>query len=115
VLSSSGATGANHQGIKTDAYDLQPPDLNEAHEAINRLYGANATQMWNTLLSNAGLTGAETDSAALDRLLAAMFATDPVTALCARSIQLRAETHGRLSTVHALIRAAEQSHTAPKS
>ena len=89
------------------SYELRRPDLNETREAICQLYGPNGTQMWRTLIARARLTGTETDPASLDRLLAAMREHDPVTALCAHAIQLRIETHTRLSTVHALIRAAE--------
>jgi hypothetical protein len=91
----------------TSSYNLRQPDLEEARAAIHQLYGADGPRMWNTLTTGAGLTGDETDLASLDRLLTAMFAHDPVTALCARAIQIRVDTHRRLTTVHALIRAAE--------
>lgn len=90
-----------------DPYHLDRPDIAEAREAVHRLYGSDAPQLWSTLLSRAGLTGRETDPGSLDRLLTVMTDTDPVTALCARSLKIRADTHTHLSTVHALIRAAE--------
>jgi hypothetical protein len=106
VFSTIGTTPEPNDNV-ADAYHLNVPDIAEARDAIYRLYGAAADELWKTLLSRARVSGNETDRGAFDRLLAVMFDADPVTALCARSLKIRADTHTHLTAVHALIRAAE--------
>jgi hypothetical protein len=101
--------------VNTGPYDLSRPDLSEARESLHRLYGAETGQLWNDLLRSAQLTGRETDPASLDKLVAAMLAADPVTALCGRSIAIRAATFTRLSAVHVQIRGRERELDAPKA
>ena len=90
----------------TDVYHLARPDIAEARDAVHRLYGSTAPALWKDLLAKARLSGSETDPASFDRLLTVMAEADPVTALCARSLKIRNDTHTHLSTVHALIRGA---------
>lgn len=87
-------------------YHFSRPDINEAREAIHRLYGS-SSEVWTTLLSRAGLSGHETDDASYDRLITTMLAADPVISLCARSLQIRMTTYKALSDVHTLISGAE--------
>ncbi|MER7282760.1 hypothetical protein ABT369_50875 [Dactylosporangium sp. NPDC000244] len=94
--------------VTTGPYEMSRPDLAEARESLHRLYGAGTEQLWSDLLRQAQLTGRETDPAALERLIAAMLAADPVTALCGRSLAIRAATFVRLSAVHDLIRERER-------
>ncbi|MGI5241935.1 hypothetical protein [Dactylosporangium sp. CA-139066] len=95
-------------------YEMARPDLGEARAALHRLYGARTDQLWDDLLRAAQLTGRETEPAALERLVAAMLAADPVTALCGRSLAIRASTFVRLSAVHDLIRERERHLEAPE-
>lgn len=90
------------------AYRLQRPDLAEARTALRQLYGHRTDELWRTLLVRAGLSGHETDDASLTRLLTAMTDTDPVMALCARSLTIRVNAHAHLTAAHSLIRDAEQ-------
>ncbi|MFB9447002.1 hypothetical protein Dvina_25250 [Dactylosporangium vinaceum] len=94
--------------VNTGPYEMSRPDLTEAREALHNLYGAGAEQLWGDLLAKARLSGRESDPESLDRLVAAMLAADPVTALCGRSLAIRAATFVRLSAVHDLIRARER-------
>lgn len=107
MFSTAHTTPPGRSDTDGDPYHLNRPDIAEARDAVHRLYGSDAPQLWATLLSRAGLTGRETDPGSLDRLLTVMVDADPVTALCARSLKIRTDTHTHLSTVHALIRAAE--------
>ena len=89
------------------AYRLRKPDLGEARAALQRLYAHQIDTIWPALLARAGLTGAETDDTSLQRLLIAMTQTDPVMALCARSLTIRATAYTHLAAAHTLIRDAE--------
>ncbi|MFI5497187.1 hypothetical protein [Actinoplanes sp. NPDC051859] len=89
------------------AYRLQRPDIAEARTALRQLYGHRTDDLWRTLLTRAGLSGYETDEASLTRLLTAMTDTDPVMALCARSLTIRMNAHTHLTAAHTLIRDAE--------
>ena len=91
----------------TEAYRLRKPNLGEAKAALQRLYAHHSDTLWTALLARAGLTGSETDDASFQRLLAAMTQTDPVMALCARSLTIRATAYTHLATAHTLIRDAE--------
>ena len=91
----------------TEAYRLRQPGLSDARAALQRLYAHQNDTIWPALLSRAGLTGAETDDASLQRLLSAMAHTDPVMALCARSLTIRAIAYTHLAAAHTLIRDAE--------
>ena len=91
----------------SEAYQLRRPDLQEARAAVQRLYAHQSDTIWPALLARAGLTGTETDDVSLHRLLAAMTQTDPVMALCARSLIIRANAYTYLAAAHTLIRDAE--------
>ena len=91
-----------------EAYHLRRPDLAEARAALQRLYTHQSDTIWQTLLTRAGLTGSETDEASFSRLLTAMTDTDPVMALCARSLSIRANAYTHLAAAHTLIHDAEQ-------
>jgi hypothetical protein len=84
-------------------YNFSRPDLAEAQESLRNLYGGQADARWRSLLDTAGLTGAETDAGAFDRLVAAMLAADPVTALCGRALAIRSATFANLSQVYAVV------------
>jgi len=87
-------------------YNFSRPDLAEAQESLRNIYGGQAEARWRSLLDSAGLSGAETDAEAFDRLVAAMLKADPVTALCGRALAIRSATFVRLSEVHEVVRAA---------
>ncbi|GGM25829.1 hypothetical protein ACFFX1_16960 [Dactylosporangium sucinum] len=99
--------------VNSGPYEMSRPDLAEARESLRRLYGAGTDRLWADLLRAAQLTGRETDPAALERLITAMLGADPVTALCGRSLAIRATTFVRLSSVHDLIRERERRLDAP--
>jgi hypothetical protein len=88
----------------TGPYGLRRPDLAEARQALERVYGDQTAGVWQRLLDAARLSGTETDRAALDRLLKAMVDTDPVLALCARSVQIRATAYDHLTEVDTIVR-----------
>ena len=87
-------------------YNFSRPDLAEAQQSLRDLYGGQADARWRSLHTTAGLTGAETDTGAFDRLVSAMLKADPVTALCGRALAIRAATFVNLSQVYAVVRAA---------
>ncbi|MFI5908551.1 hypothetical protein [Dactylosporangium sp. NPDC051541] len=99
--------------VHTGPYEMSRPDLAEARDSLHRLYGAGTEPLWADLLRTAQLSGRETDPESLDRLVAAMLAADPVTALCGRSLAIRAATFVRLTAVHDLIRARERELDQP--
>ncbi|GAA3293337.1 hypothetical protein Dvina_20210 [Dactylosporangium vinaceum] len=89
----------------TGAYGLAEPTLADARAALAAVFGSeDGNAKWQHLLHGAGLTGAETDSAALSRLIAAMRGADPVTALCGQSLAIRLDSYTRLSATHDLLR-----------
>jgi hypothetical protein len=94
---------SRQHGTSEEPYGVRRPDLAEAREALRRLYGADAGTIWADLMSRTGLTGNETDPAALTRLIEAMTAADPILSLCARSLHIRQATHTHLSAAHQLI------------
>lgn len=89
--------------MTADPYHMTRPDLAEAKAAVHRLYGYRADDMWQTLLGQAGLTGAESGPAAVERLAETMIATDPVLALCGRSLVIRYRTYEYLRAAAATI------------
>ncbi|MET0418200.1 MAG: hypothetical protein ABW022_19480 [Actinoplanes sp.] len=81
---------------ETGAYQLEQPTLDEAHAALQRLYGPHTADVWRTLLHKASLTGAETEPWAFDRLVATMTSGDPVTQICAQGLAIRSRAYARL-------------------
>ncbi len=81
----------------TGAYRLEPPTLDEAHAALQRLYGPHTADVWHTLLHKASLTGAESESWAFDRLVSVMTGGDPVTQICAQGLAIRSRSYARLA------------------
>ena len=79
------------------SHPLEAPTLASAYEALEKMYGPHTGDIWRTLLFSSGLTGEETDVGSLSRLIASMLAAQPVTALCARGLALRAAAYQRLS------------------
>jgi hypothetical protein len=80
----------------TGPYKLERPTLDEAHTALQRLYGPHTADVWHTLLHKASLTGRETETWAFDRLVSTMAAADPVTQICAQALAIRSRTYARL-------------------
>jgi hypothetical protein len=78
---------------RTGSYGLARPDLAEARESLRQVHGAAADDHWAALTTSAGLTGTETDSASFGRLIEAMLAADPVTALCGRALIIRGSAY----------------------
>ncbi len=91
----------------TDPYHMTRPDLAEAEAAIGRLYGHEAGAVWQKLLASAGLTGRETDPAAVERLAETMLAADPVLSLSGRGLMIRIKSY------EYLLAAAEMIADAP--
>lgn len=87
----------------TGPYNLAPPTLGDAHAALQRLYGSRTDTIWQQLLATARISGHETDPDSFHRLVEAMRSSDPTTALCARSLAIRAATYTHLSAAHSLI------------
>jgi hypothetical protein len=85
----------------TGPYCLTRPTLHEAHSALRSLYGPHTDDLWQTLLFSAGLTGEETASSALDRLLVAMQAAPPLVQLCGRGLRVRVAAYESLARAHA--------------
>ncbi|RLK62029.1 hypothetical protein [Actinokineospora cianjurensis] len=91
----------------TAPYGFHSPTLTDAENAIHRLYPSTGGQVWSSLLVKAGLTGRETDVAALSGLIDAMEKTDPVLSLCAQAFRIRSTTHTALTAAETLVRGAE--------
>ena len=91
------------------SYGLSRPELADVHQALERVYGSQTPALWTMLLARANLTGHETDQAARERLLAVLQAGDPVAALCAASVTVRATAFDHLSAVHVIIRTADSA------
>ncbi|GAA2711553.1 hypothetical protein [Actinoplanes palleronii] len=82
------------------AYDLLPPTLADARDAIHRAHGHTGRSAWAQLLTIAGLTGTETDRSALLRILEAMIHLDPVSQLCAQALHIRLTSYTHLAAAH---------------
>ncbi|MFI5954601.1 hypothetical protein [Cryptosporangium sp. NPDC051539] len=80
---------------------LARPDLTEARRAVQRIYGPQSEGVWADLLASAGLDGSETRPEAIERLLDAMRAGAPVTALCGEALAIRVASHDRLAQAQA--------------
>jgi hypothetical protein len=94
------------EAMAADPYHMSRPDLAEAKDAVRRLYGYRADDMWQTLLGKAGLSGHESDPAAVERMAETMIAADPVLALCGRSLVIRYKTYEYLLAAAAVIEEA---------
>ncbi|MEU8819340.1 hypothetical protein [Actinoplanes sp. NPDC048796] len=94
-------TGTPPGSPETGPYRLARPTLEEAHRALHGMYGPHSEDIWRTLLFAAGLTGAETSAAALDRVLAVMTTAEPLIRLCARGLQVRIAAYDQLARAHA--------------
>ncbi|MFG1607626.1 hypothetical protein [Actinoplanes sp. NPDC049265] len=90
-------------GTSEEPYGVRRPDLAEAREALRRLYGADTATVWADLMRRSGLSGTESDPASLAKLIDAMAASDPILALCARSLRIRQAAHTHLSAARQLI------------
>lgn len=75
------------------ASQVDPPTLADARTALERIYGPHTENVWLTLLHHANLSGSETDTWAIDRLLSVMIVGDPMARLCARGLEVRVATH----------------------
>ncbi|WP_229068258.1 hypothetical protein [Actinoplanes sp. DH11] len=78
------------------SYELQEPTLATARTALEGFFGAHTDDLWLTLLFDAGLTGEETGTKALHRLIAVMQVGHPIARLCARSLAVRVAVYDRL-------------------
>jgi hypothetical protein len=85
-------------GASTGPYGLARPDLDEAHQALAEIYAEVTDQLWAKMLQKANLSGRETDAQALDRILELMKASDPITALCGRSLAIRVASFDAIAT-----------------
>ncbi|HET6484620.1 MAG TPA: hypothetical protein VFG35_31895 [Actinoplanes sp.] len=90
----------------TGPYRLKCPTIADAHAAMTRLYGAQVDGIWAGVLAQASLRGSETGLADVKRLIAAMIAADPVTALCGRSLAIRLSAFEHLSIARTVIQDA---------
>ncbi|MEU7903464.1 hypothetical protein [Actinoplanes sp. NPDC049118] len=88
-----------------DAYGFARPTVNDAHSSLTRVLGK-ADDVWTGLLQRCGLTGAETDTASVKAIIAAMFAAGDGADMCARSLQIRLAAHTHLAAVRQLVTAA---------
>ncbi|WP_067501081.1 hypothetical protein [Actinoplanes sp. TFC3] len=93
--------------MTNDAYHMSRPDLAEAKAAVEKLYGHRARDVWPGLLNRAGLSGHETDPAAIERLTEAMLGADPVLALCGRSLVIRLKSYEYLRAAATVIAEAK--------
>jgi len=82
------------------------PTVADAYQVLARLHGPDFTRIWANILATAALSGRETDAGALDRLLTAMRAADPVTSLYGRSLAIRVASHRHLTAARKIIRSA---------
>lgn len=87
-------------------YHMKRPSLADAQGVLEQIYGATAGDRWNRLLGQAGLTGHETDPAAVRRLAEAMMASDEVMALSGRSLMIQVNTYEYLLTASEIIAGA---------
>jgi hypothetical protein len=71
--------------------------MGDALVAVHRAHGDKAAEVWKQLLAAAGLAGHETSDAALDRLLTAMSALDPLSKVIARGLRVRIDTYVHLT------------------
>jgi hypothetical protein len=85
-------------------YGLSCPTVGDAIAAIHRVHGADGSPIWARLLSQAGLAGGETDDESFERLLQAMTAADPISALCAHALRIRLTSYTQLAAAHELTR-----------
>ena len=67
-----------------------------ARAALEGFFGPHTDDLWRTLLFDSGLTGEETDSRALRRLISTMQVAHPIARLCARSLAVRVAVYDRL-------------------
>ena len=86
------------------AYGLRRPTLADARDAVHRVHGPAGGAVWAGLLATSRMSGDETDTGALGRLLRTMTAGDPVTQLCAQALRIRLASHTHLSAAHAITR-----------
>jgi hypothetical protein len=93
--------------MATDPYQMRRPDMAEAKAAVGRLYGHTSDDVWRSLLTRTGLTGRETDPAAIQRLAQAMLADDSVLSLCGRSLLIRINGYEFLLAAAAVIAEAK--------
>jgi hypothetical protein len=75
------------------AVDMPRPSMADARAAVHRSHGDAGALVWARLLHTCQLTGQETDDDALQQLLQAMTALDPVSRLCAHAIGIRLTAH----------------------
>lgn len=82
----------------TGASSLTAPTLDDARVALARVSSTAGPEVWTGLLARAGLSGHERGREPLERLLTVMAGSgDPVTALCARALRIRATASDRLA------------------
>ncbi|MGX6600709.1 hypothetical protein ACWKSP_01030 [Micromonosporaceae bacterium Da 78-11] len=94
---SSAVPGPAGSADSTGPHQLARPTLDDAHTALQRLYGPHSEDIWRNLLSRAGLTGVEDDSTSFDRLVSCMNTAEPITRLCGRSLAVRAAAYKHLT------------------
>ncbi|WP_035858756.1 hypothetical protein [Cryptosporangium arvum] len=90
-------------GASSGPYGLPRPDLDEAHLALAEIYAEITDRIWTQILNETGLSGRETDPDALDRVIDAMKSSDPITALCGRSLEIRVAAFDAIATDRELI------------
>ncbi|MFI5933964.1 hypothetical protein [Actinoplanes sp. NPDC051494] len=89
--------------MTADPYHMRRPDLAEARQALDQLYGHGTGELWQKLLTQAGLTGHETDPSAVQRLADVMLAGDPVLALSGRALVIRIKSYDYLAAAAAVV------------
>lgn len=78
-------------------YGLERPGAHDLREALGRIYGRRADQVWDRLLENAEVAGPEVGPEDFRRLLEVMRASEPVLAMCALSLQIRERSYTALT------------------
>ena len=87
-------------------YGLCRPTVADVLVAVGRMHKKDAAAVWAQLLTTAGMSGDETDEAALDRLLDAMSERDPLSRVAARGVRVRMSSYDSLAAVHRQLAAA---------
>lgn len=87
-----------------NAYGLAPVVVSDARQALVRVLGDAAEEVWAALAARAGVTGSETEPQAVDRVIHAMQSSaEPVLVLCGRSLQIRVSSHRHLTATQRLV------------
>lgn len=92
-------------GALADAYGLARPDCRSAHDALERIFGADVAPVWDELLAAAEVRDPRAnDEASFQRILAAIQGSaHPVVKLCGRALQIRWDSYRHLAAAQAQV------------